>query len=67
MNCPYCGKELKWDDYYGKNLRLDYFGNPKSGFEKVGDIYRCDNEECEYQGYFYTEYDSDLKEDILVK
>lgn len=53
MYCPYCNVELMWDDVFGKNLRLDSWNRVKPGFEKIGDIYRCGNEECEYQGYFY--------------
>lgn len=54
MECPYCGEELKWDDVYGRNLRLDRWDRIKEGFQKEGDIYACNNEECEYQGHFYT-------------
>jgi len=37
MECPYCGSELKYHDYYGK-------GNPfRSDFKKSGDIYQCQN------------------------
>lgn len=60
MRCPYCGQELLWDEPFGKNLRLDYFGNIKPGFEKIGDVYRCDNEQCEYQGFFHTYWDNDI-------
>jgi|688.fasta_scaffold466591_3 hypothetical protein len=59
MECPYCGEELNYDYFYGRNLRLDSLGRVKEGFQKVGDIYRCDNEECEYQGFFHTHGNSD--------
>jgi hypothetical protein len=59
LECPYCGAELRWDDIYGRNLRLDSFGNIKPGFIKEGEIYRCDNEDCEYQGWFHTHEDYD--------
>lgn len=63
MECPYCGEELYYDDFYGKNLHLDSFGKVKDGFIKEGDIYACNNEECEYQGYFYTcSFDDELHE-----
>ena len=63
MECPYCGNKLHYHDYYGKNLRLDSFDKPKSGFVKSGDIYRCDNEDCEmFDEYFYTYEGSDLQE-----
>jgi hypothetical protein len=52
--CSYCGEELIYDDVYGRNLQLDRWNRIKEGFIKEGDIYRCDNEKCEYQGFFYT-------------
>lgn len=57
MECPYCEEELHCHDYYG-------MGNPlRDGFEKLGDIYKCDNEECEmYQENFYTDRQEDLHE-----
>jgi hypothetical protein len=62
MECPYCKEELTWDDVYGRNLRLDRWDRIKPGFEKVGDIYRCDNGNCEYQGFFYTDFGDELHE-----
>jgi len=54
-DCLCCGEELKYEDYYGRNMHLDNFGFVKDGFEKTGDIYKCDNEECEMYGeYFYV-------------
>lgn len=54
MNCPSCGEELKWDDYYGI-----YLGNNQ--WDKKGDVYKCDNEECEcYQESFHTDLDDNL-------
>jgi hypothetical protein len=38
MECPYCGAELEYDDYYGH-----YLGNNQ--WDKQGDIYKCPN--CE--------------------
>lgn len=57
MECPYCEKELHCHDYYG-------LGNPfRDGFEKQGDIYKCDNEDCEmYQESFYTDSRDELHE-----
>jgi viroplasmin and RNaseH domain-containing protein len=41
MECPYCGAELNYNDWY-------YRGNYSAGaYEKLGDIYKCPN----YQGF----------------
>lgn len=53
MTCPYCEKELKDEDVYGINLRLDSFNMIKPGFEKQGDIFKCLNEECESEAFNY--------------
>ena len=55
MECPICGEELNCYDSFG------YFAGYGSG-EKCGDIYKCDNENCEgYQEKYHThmsdEYD----------
>ena len=43
MECPCCDDELTWEDYFNQ------YG------KKRGDIYRCENEECDhYQHNFYT-------------
>jgi len=60
MNCPHCGDELFYHDFYG------YLAAHQSG-EKFGDIFKCHNEECDSQvfnGFFYTKKrdDSDLHE-----
>lgn len=54
MECTYCGEELNCIDYYG-------LGNPfRSDFIKQGDIYRCENEECEmYYEHFHTRDNGD--------
>lgn len=63
MECPYCGEELKCTDFYGRNLHLDSFGRVKEGFEKQGDIFRCNNEECDhYCESFYTDLRDELHE-----
>lgn len=53
MDCPYCEEELNCTDYYGR-------GNPNSfDFVKTGDIYKCENEECEmYNESQHTRDDS---------
>lgn len=39
MECPYCGKELEYHDWY-------YTGHYSSGnYQKMGDIYKCPNNE----------------------
>ena len=50
MNCPYCEEELLYEDHYGLNLSMDSFNRTRPGYKKIGDIYRCDNEECEVYG-----------------
>jgi hypothetical protein len=56
MECPYCGLELIFEDYYGRGLS-------EHAFEKLGDIYRCNNEDCEsYREYFYTDSNDELHE-----
>lgn len=66
MECPYCGEELRWIDYYGHTRYSEhYWIYPHSWIEKEGDIYQCQNEECESQvfnGHFYDRCDSDLRE-----
>jgi hypoxanthine phosphoribosyltransferase len=64
MECPYCGSDLKWHDYYGKKQYADhYYIYPQSWIEKTGDIYKCNNEECEsYEQDFYTDKQGDLHE-----
>lgn len=53
MNCPCCENELMHWDIYG-------LGIPgRSDFKEVGDIFKCDNEECDYyQETFYTKNDN---------
>lgn len=60
MECPYCGEDLLCEDYYG-------FGIPETPeFKKVGDIYRCQNDDCTCVGvdmppcYFHTDQSGDL-------
>lgn len=44
MECPYCGTELIWHDYYGKRQYAEhYYIYPQSWIEKQGDIYKCPN------------------------
>ena len=57
MDCPYCEEELNYEDYYGRGIP------GREGFEKIGDIYRCDSEGCEmYQEHFHTDSDDNLQE-----
>jgi hypothetical protein len=58
MECPYCGAELEWDDYYGF-----YLGN--DNWDKQGDIYKCLNEDCEsgaFNNFFHTDKQENLYE-----
>jgi hypothetical protein len=63
MICPYCEYELEYHDYYFKgNYEAYNKGHSNSGFKKLGDIYRCPNEDCESQvfnGHFHTRGDND--------
>lgn len=59
MNCPYCGEELVYHDYYMKG-----YNGPK-----VGDIYKCpsesNGEKCESQifnSFFYTDINDNFRE-----
>lgn len=55
MKCPYCESELEYHDYFGR-----YLGNDT--WDKKGEIYKCENEECESQsfgGFFWTTMTSD--------
>jgi hypothetical protein len=52
MDCPICGEELNHHDVFG---RLCAHQDGKV----LGDIYRCENEDCEAQGeHYYTYRDS---------
>ena len=58
MECPYCEQELEYHDYYGY-----YLGN--DSWDKIGDIFKCSNEECEsevFNYYFYTDKQGNLHE-----
>lgn len=57
MDCPYCEEELNYHDYYGRGIP------GREGFEKTGDIYKCENEDCEmFDENFYTDKQNDLHE-----
>jgi len=64
MNCPYCNGELNCFDYYGKRKVAEhYYTHPQSWIEKEGNIYKCDNEECEgYEQHFYSDVNENLYE-----
>jgi hypothetical protein len=67
MECPYCGNELIWNDYFGKIKHSEhYWLYPQSWIEKRGDIYKCENEDCDsgvFNSFFYTYGNNDeLKE-----
>lgn len=55
MECEHCEEELTWEDYYGMGIP------GRENFEKIGDIYRCDNEDCDGHLY-YTDRSGDLHE-----
>lgn len=64
LNCPYCDEELIYQDYYGKLKHPEhYWIYPRSWIERAGDIYKCENEDCEaYEQHFYTDQNDDLYE-----
>lgn len=46
MECPYCGAELEYEDYYGHYQHANhYWEYPQSWIEKEGEIYHCPNHE----------------------
>lgn len=57
MECPCCNQEIEKKDEYGR-FNVRFHGD----FIKSGDIYQCENEECESQahnGHFHTRGNSD--------
>ena len=53
MECPYCKQELTYHDYFGRIC------SHQDG-EIMGDIYKCENENCDaYQEHFYTYRDNE--------
>lgn len=52
MECLYCEEELDYHDFYGFAI-----GRPE--FQKSGDIYKCGNEDCEFEGHFHTKNNND--------
>jgi len=66
MECPYCGNELIWNDYFGHmQYAQHYYEYPQSWIKHEGDIYKCENENCESENfnyYFYTDPNGNLKE-----
>lgn len=62
MNCPYCGEELEYNDYFGSIKYADhYYLYPQSWIEKKGEIFKCINENCsDYDSYFYVYLNSDI-------
>lgn len=57
MECLYSEHELTWRDFYGKHrweMGLGVTGM-RDHWEKSGDIYKCENEECPgYELHFHT-------------
>jgi hypothetical protein len=67
MECPYCGAELVWQDYYGNIVHANYyFGYPQSWIDKTGDIYKCPNSEgfeTQEEAKTYQEFNPHIKEE----
>lgn len=62
MDCPYCGAELVWDDYWMRGV----------GGNKEGDIYRCPNSEGfdsyeDAEDYAINMCECDTLEELLGK
>ena len=63
MNCPQCDYELEYHDYYFVGRPARYYGNasngiyyPSTNYKKRGDIFKCNNENCEmFEQFFYTD------------
>jgi hypothetical protein len=64
VECPYCGEELEYHDYYGRTKYSEhYWIHPHSWIERIGDIFKCKNEDCEcFEQLFYTDERDDLHE-----
>jgi len=60
--CPYCGEELEYQDYFGRISGWNQFFNEPI-IDHEGDIYKCLNEECESEAFNYYFYD--FCDDIL--
>ena len=68
MKCPECEEELNYHDYYYTGRPASFYGTagngiayPESQFRKLGDIYKCANEECEcFDEHFYTDEQENL-------
>lgn len=59
MTCPECYEDMAWVDYYGTRRKDHYW--TESYIEKVGDIWRCNNEEGDCcDEYFYTDKNGKL-------
>jgi len=56
MDCPICSVDLSCIDYFGKVKYAEhYWIYPQSWIEKEGDIYKCNNEDCEgFQEVYHT-------------
>lgn len=61
MECPCCGKELSHhDSYYTGNYAAYLNGHSDSGYQELGDIFKCENEHCEcFEGFYYTRGEND--------
>jgi hypothetical protein len=54
---------IRGECQYGKLKHADHYRDTSSWIERMGDIYKCVNEECEmYQEYFYTDKYGELYE-----
>ena len=70
MECPYCKEELFYHDYYFTGRPASFHGTtgnglyyPEQDYKKLGDIFKCENEDCEaFDEHFYTDIYDDLNE-----
>lgn len=57
--CPHCNQELRYIEYYGH-----YLGHDK--WNKIGNIYRCDNISCASSVHDYFFHDKIADHDDSV-
>ncbi len=60
FECPVCNEPLTYVDYFGQIKHAEhYYTRPQSWIERKGEMYQCNNEECEgFQERYYA-YDNE--------
>ena len=71
MECPHCEYELTYHDTYFTGKPERFYGTAGNGiyypatsnYKKLGDIFKCMNEDCEaFDQHFYTDSNDNLNE-----